>query len=86
MPMSVNSDLFESYSMFANAFSFLGVPLTRDLSEADVAVLGVPYDLGTTGRAGCRHGPMGIAMLQLICVGRRNVGLGPLMPLSGSML
>ena len=58
--MSVNSDLFESYSMFANAFSFLGVPLTRDLSEADVAVLGVPYDLGTTGRAGCRHGPMGI--------------------------
>jgi agmatinase len=58
--MSKNSDLFDSHSMFANAFSFLGVPLTRDLSKADVAVLGVPFDLGTTGRAGCRHGPLSI--------------------------
>ena len=58
--MSNDSGLFDSHSMFANAFSFLGVPLTRDLRKADVAVLGVPYDLGTTGRAGSRHGPLAI--------------------------
>ena len=41
---------------------FLECPVTRDLSEisVDVAVLGVPYDLATTGRAGTREGPQGI--------------------------
>lgn len=41
---------------------FLERPITRDLSEipVDVAVLGVPYDLATTGRAGAREGPQGI--------------------------
>ena len=27
-----------------------------------MAVLGIPYDLGTTGRAGTRHGPQGIRL------------------------
>ena len=41
---------------------FLELPVTRDLSEisADVAILGVPYDLATTGRAGTREGPQGV--------------------------
>ena len=41
---------------------FLELPVTRDLSEtrADIAILGVPYDLATTGRAGTREGPMGV--------------------------
>jgi agmatinase len=41
---------------------FLERPVTRDLSEipVDVAVLGVPYDLATTGRAGAREGPQGV--------------------------
>jgi agmatinase len=41
---------------------FLERPVTRDLSEipVDVAVLGVPYDLATTGRAGTREGPQGV--------------------------
>ena len=39
---------------------FLQAPFGRDLSLCDVAVLGVPYDLATTGRAGTRHGPMAI--------------------------
>ena len=46
--------------MFANVHSYMGVPLSRKLDNADVAVLGVPYDLGTTGRAGTRHGPLGV--------------------------
>jgi agmatinase len=41
---------------------FLELPVTRDLSEvrADVAILGVPYDLATTGRSGTREGPFGV--------------------------
>jgi agmatinase len=31
-----------------------------DLAECDVVVLGVPFDLATTGRAGARAGPAGI--------------------------
>ncbi|MBW2542774.1 MAG: agmatinase [Deltaproteobacteria bacterium] len=41
---------------------FLELPVTRDLSEvrADVAILGVPYDLATTGRSGTREGPLAV--------------------------
>jgi agmatinase len=39
---------------------FLERPLCRDLSECDVVVLGVPYDLSTTGRAGARMGPQAV--------------------------
>ena len=49
-----------SLSNYANAFSYMGLPLTRQLNEADVFVLGIPYDLATTGRAGARGGPMAI--------------------------
>lgn len=49
-------------SMFSNVFSFMGLPLSRDLHDAsiDAFVMGIPYDLGTSGRAGTRSGPMGI--------------------------
>jgi agmatinase len=49
-------------SMYANLFSFLGLPMSRDLSEADVGavVMGIPYDLATSGRAGARGGPNAI--------------------------
>ncbi len=48
-------------SMYANQFSFLARPLTRDLSDdTDVAILGIPFDLATTGRSGTRFGPNGI--------------------------
>ncbi len=49
-------------SMFSNVFSFLGLPFSRDLSDdsIDAVVMGVPYDLGTSGRAGARSGPNAI--------------------------
>ena len=47
-------------SMFANIFSFLSRPLSRDIEAADVVVMGVPYDLATSGRSGARLGPTGI--------------------------
>ncbi len=46
---------------YANIFTFLGFPLSRELNDSvDAAILGVPYDLATTGRSGCRYGPNGI--------------------------
>jgi len=41
---------------------FLELPVTRELTDtnADVAILGVPYDLATTGRAGTREGPLAV--------------------------
>lgn len=48
--------------MYANAFSFLGLPLDRGLDDKtlDAVVMGIPYDLGTTGRSGARSGPASI--------------------------
>ena len=58
---SGDAHLFDT-SMYANIFSFMGLPLSRDLGNADIdaVVMGVPYDLGTSGRAGTRGGPTGI--------------------------
>lgn len=48
--------------MFANVFSYMGFPISRDLADTttDTVVMGIPYDLATSGRAGTRSGPMGI--------------------------
>jgi len=46
---------------YANIFTFMGLPLGRDLGkQVDAVVMGVPYDLATTGRSGTRFGPTGI--------------------------
>ena len=61
--MSGNTDfLTEEYSLFRNIYSFMAFPFSRDLSnqKTDVAVMGIPYDLATSGRAGTRSGPNGI--------------------------
>lgn len=57
----MNSDHFSnSFSMHANLFGYMGAALSRDPDDADVFVVGLPYDLGTTGRAGTRSGPAAI--------------------------
>ncbi len=50
------------YSLYANAFGFLRQPLDFKpaLSEADVVITGLPFDLATTGRSGSRLGPNAI--------------------------
>lgn len=49
-------------SPFAGICSFIKCPICFDLDdlEADVAVIGVPYDMGTTARSGARFGPRAI--------------------------
>ncbi len=54
------TDFSGSHSLFANVYSYLGLPLSRNADDADVFVVGLPYDLGTSGRAGTRGGPGGI--------------------------
>jgi agmatinase len=57
--MENNEFGFTDSSMVANVFSYLGLPLSRDFDRegVDAVVMGIPYDLGTTGRAGARGGP-----------------------------
>ena len=52
----------DDYSFYANVFSFMGLPMSRDLgdSSVDAVIMGVPYDLATSGRAGTRSGPQAI--------------------------
>lgn len=47
------------YSLYSNAFGYLRLPLNfRPLeSDADVVVIGLPFDMATTGRSGGRMGP-----------------------------
>jgi len=45
---------------YAGALSFMRRRYTRDLSNADVAVMGVPYDLATSSRSGTRLGPRAV--------------------------
>jgi agmatinase len=47
------------YSLYSNAFGYLRQPLNfRPLeSDADVVVIGLPFDMATTGRSGGRMGP-----------------------------
>lgn len=42
---------------FGDIATFMRLPLVRDPSELDIALIGVPWDGGTTNRAGARHGP-----------------------------
>lgn len=46
-------------SLFANSYSFLRLPMVKDPTDtaADIVVLGMPYDMATTGRSGARLGP-----------------------------
>ncbi len=52
-----DQDFLETNSIHANIFSFMGRPISRDPDDADVFVIGLPYDLGTSGRSGARGGP-----------------------------
>ncbi|MDF3934195.1 agmatinase [Pseudomonas citronellolis] len=42
---------------FAGIPSFMRLPIFEDPAQVDIALVGVPWDGGTTNRAGARHGP-----------------------------
>jgi len=45
---------------YAGALSFMRRRYTKDLTGADVAVMGVPFDLAVSSRAGARLGPRAV--------------------------
>ena len=47
-------------NMFSGGLSYLGLPTSNDYTANDVAVLGVPVDIFTSGRSGARFGPRAI--------------------------
>jgi agmatinase len=53
------ADSFET-PRFSDVRTFMRLPNTRDLANADAAILGAPFDTGATFRAGARFGPEGI--------------------------
>ncbi|MGB0935950.1 MAG: agmatinase [Colwellia sp.] len=59
--MSEHDFYRKQQNTFANIYTYMSLPLSRDLTDdVDVVVMGVPYDLATTGRSGTRFGPNGI--------------------------
>jgi guanidinopropionase len=51
---------------FGEAASFMRLPFERDPAKLDVALVGVPFDGGTTNRPGARHGPREIRSMSTL--------------------
>lgn len=51
---------WQSGPRYGGAYTFARCPATRDLSRADVAVVGVPMDMAVMYRSGARFGPRAI--------------------------
>src|SRR5947207_3253117 len=69
---------------FAGAATFLGLPYrpewtaVPDLGGLDVALIGVPMDLGVTNRAGARLGPRAVRAVERIGPYEHALGLAPM--------
>jgi len=61
---------------YSGDISFLRAGRSDSATGVDIAVLGVPYDLGTTGRPGARFGPRGVRE-QSLFVGDYKWGVWP---------
>ena len=61
---------------WAGESTFCRLPLSRDLTGVDIAVLGVPFDNATTNRPGARFGPRAIREQSLLS-GEFPSGLWP---------
>jgi agmatinase len=61
---------------YSGRFSFMRMPLAENADGADIAVLGIPLDMTTTGRPGARFGPRAIRE-QSLQAGEFEWGLFP---------
>ena len=51
---------------FSGVATFLGLPQAETLDGVDIAVVGVPMDLGVSNRAGARFGPRAVRTIERI--------------------
>lgn len=64
---------------FMGITSFMRLPVSRDLNGVDVAILGAPFDSGTSYRTGTRFGPRKIREVSLILWGHNpTLNVSPL--------
>lgn len=63
--------------------TFMRLPATRDLQDVDIAIVGVPFDSGTSYRSGTRFGPRKIREASLMLWGHNpTMHVTPLKQLS----
>src|SRR6202790_5658165 len=51
---------------YSGVATFMGLPQATSLAGLDVAVIGVPMDLGVSNRPGARFGPRGVRSIERI--------------------
>lgn len=77
--MSVNPALGAHLQPYSGITTFMRQPATRELAGVDVAIVGVPFDGGTSYRSGARFGPRKIREASLLLWGHNPVmGVTPL--------
>lgn len=54
------SSIYNASPVYSGIHTLLGLPYDKDAKDADVALYGMPFDISTTNRTGCRFGPEGI--------------------------
>lgn len=57
---------------FAGIASFMRRPVSRSVAAGDVAIVGIPFDSGTSYRSGARFGPRAIREASLLLWGYNN--------------
>jgi agmatinase len=60
---------------YSGVQSFMRRRYTRDLTEAELAIVGIPFDLATTNRPGARLGPAAVRAASAIMAWERPYGL-----------
>ncbi len=71
--MNDNPAFGASQQPFMGIASFMRLPVTRDLQNVDAAIMGVPFDSGTSYRSGARLGPRKIREASTMLWGYNNV-------------
>ena len=67
-PMDSQEDVFANSNKYAGLTTFANLPWVHclskdeDVEKFDIAILGAPFDTGTTARPGARFGPVGIRL------------------------
>lgn len=54
------SSIYNAGPVYSGIHTLLGLPYDKDAKDADAALYGMPFDISTTNRTGCRFGPEGI--------------------------
>jgi agmatinase/guanidinopropionase len=57
---------------FSGITTFMRRPASRDLADVDIAIVGIPFDSGTSFRSGARFGPRKIREMSLLAWGHNT--------------